>query len=207
MVANNGALLTSKEAFPAGVFVTRSPWHRLPDMGPSILGLHARSGKGYPRDPSYDINHHPFVGENIALMHEGWIDQDWFEDAKQLNIPLETQTDSELVMRVIDGYPTLIEGVQALFRLFPTSVFGLVIWDRRNPRAINFVSNGRRNSPYHIFYSSLFRTQNLISRFAMVEIALTRTERAEMGIEDVRQTEPNLLYTFDYKGKITQQDL
>lgn len=207
MVANNGAVLHSKEAFPAGVFITRSPWQQLPQMGPSILGLHARSGKDYPRTASYDIDHHPFVGENIALMHEGWIDHDWFEDARRFNIPLETTTDSELVMRVIDGYPTLIEGVRALFGQFPLSVFGLVIWDRRQPRTIHFVSNGRRCSPYHIFYSSLFRTVNLISRFSMVEIALSGIEREQMGIEDVVQSKPNILYTFDYKGNIEKQEI
>jgi hypothetical protein len=47
-------------------------------------------------------NNHPFVGKNVALMHEGWI-SNYLNIALARDIKLETETDTELFAKIADA--------------------------------------------------------------------------------------------------------
>lgn len=171
---------------------------------PSLLGIHARSGGGYPDNRDYDKNHHPFSGEHITLMHEGYASgslRDWHHVADMLGIHLETETDSELLMRMIDSRHSLEEGIERITTLLYNWVVGLAIYDDRTPDLMHFFSLSNRCSPYDICRSEKYNTTMLISSSDMIVAA---------GVDSFRSletTEPYCLYSFDRNGNYRKKEL
>ena len=90
---------SSRESVPADEFPSiKTHWSRM-EHNPALLYLcHARGAMG-PTVPL--LNNHPFVGDNVALMHEGWLSSHQII-AKNRGLTLNSSTDSELYMQVAD---------------------------------------------------------------------------------------------------------
>ncbi len=174
---------------------------------PHLLGVHARSGANYPDDRAYDKHHHPFHGKHVMLMHEGYAHENWFPLAERLGVELDTNTDSELLMWLVDSQPTVLEGVRHAFKVLDDWTIGTAIYDERTPGKIYFASKSRRCSPYHIIRSRVFNTATLISRFGMIRDSYSDTLLRKLGFGDVENVEPDKLYTFEADGSFSVQDI
>jgi len=170
---------------------------------PNILAAHARSGYNYPDDREYDRNHHPFHGENIVLMHEGYADTNWFPVAEDMGIELETETDSELLMKVIDSEDNAVDGIKKALDTFPGWAIGIAVYDERTPGKMYFACNQNKCSPYHITRISELNCSVLISRFSMLRNACAGTDLEKFISGDILNVENNKVYVFDCNGKFT----
>lgn len=174
---------------------------------PELLAIHARSGYNYPDNRDYDKNHHPFPGENILLMHEGYADNNWFELAAKLGIELHTKTDSELLMHLVDREDNVLNGLREAFNILGGWHIGTAIYDRRTPGRMYFASMDRRCSPYHIVKSERFGCTTLISRFSMIRHHFTEEKLHGWGFGKVENVQPFTLYTFDTDGNYTTEEI
>ena len=166
-----------------------------------IMAIHARSGYNYPDDRDYDKHHHPFVGDNIHLMHEGYASgssSDWFKVAAALGINLETKTDSELIMRLIQSKDNLIDGIRYAIDILGEWVMGCAIYDNRTPYQMHFFCLESRCSPYDIVTLEDYNTTMLISSVAMLVDAQVNV-KSSVGVK------PMHLYSFDCQGDYTIQ--
>jgi len=174
---------------------------------PELLAIHARSGGGYPDNREYDRHHHPFPGENILLMHEGFADDNWFDLADKLGIELHTNTDSELFMHIVDREENIINGLRQAFNILGGWHIGAAIYDRRTPGKMYFASTDRRCSPYHIVKSDRFNCTTLISRYTMIRNAFSEQTLRGWGFGKITNVKPFTLYTFHTDGNYTLEEI
>lgn len=111
--------------------------------GPARFIAHTRYGTG--SNPKINTNNHPFVGSRFNMVHNGTI-QSWYNFAKDNGLQLDSETDSEVILRFIErkneaDVPSLIE--EALIRLWGNMAVALLdktspdIWLFRNDNPIS----------------------------------------------------------------------
>lgn len=95
-------LLTEKRNVDSNIFVARSSKFRaLKKNMPNIFIGHTRATT--TGDPRRNRNNHPFLSQRLALVHNGRIPE-WDKAAHRLGLSLRTETDSEVLLRVLDKH-------------------------------------------------------------------------------------------------------
>lgn len=117
-----------------GEIVTDTAWRLLRDNPCKLYICHAR-GAMTPVEPV--INNHPFVGRNVALMHEGWLSEHR-RLARAHGLELASETDSEFFMRYADRRT---EGQE----WSPVSCMEQMVKMTREPTAIAFIDHSSVN--------------------------------------------------------------
>lgn len=93
-------LFTEKRNICAEKFVRRSKkFSSLKKGMPHIFIGHTR--KYTSGSPNRNRNNHPFKSHKYALVHNGIV-KDWQKTAASLNLELRTETDSEIIIRILD---------------------------------------------------------------------------------------------------------
>jgi hypothetical protein len=156
---------------------TSREW-RLMEHNPCTMYLcHARGAMSSAVNPN---NNHPFVGENVALMHEGWLELHK-EEAKQRRLSLNTETDSEFYMRLADQRrPPLgdrnewdpVACMNSMLKI-TTEPTALAFIDHSSKRPqLWFGKNGSEgNHPFYFYRIKRFKGMFLVSAEEMMTIA------------------------------------
>lgn len=95
---------------------------------PSIFIGHTRlSTSG---DPKRGRNNHPFNNNRLSIVHNGSISE-WKDVVKKEKLELRTETDSEIILRMIERRPTIEEGIQYLIsNVNSSSRIAIAVLDR-----------------------------------------------------------------------------
>ena len=107
---NNPALITEKRPIDSMKFVERSArFKALRKAMPNVVVGHTRySTSG---DPSRGRNNHPFNSQRYSLVHNGGI-SDWKNLASKEEISMRTETDSEILLHLLERKNCFHEGIQ-----------------------------------------------------------------------------------------------
>jgi predicted glutamine amidotransferase len=195
---------------PTVEFVAKRQWLSLRYMPAKLYLCHARGAMSAADKVE---NNHPFVGENIALVHEGWLNEHK-TIAEKRGVQLTSETDSETFMRVIDkrrrtlGDRTDWDPVKAMKALLdianaPTAL-GFVDFGYGNP-ALYFARNETSEHKFGIYHSPYFRSNFLVADGLMWETAKELTFKGSVPDDFERLiciTEPNVVYKLDWTNQI-----
>lgn len=191
----------SRPAMVARDFVLRDEkWLSLME-NPALLYLCHQRGAMSPVHP--DLNNHPFVGKNIALMHVGWISHH-MAIAESYGYQLESDTDTELFMRLGDDRSALAPGgvpwspVLAMQHMLQMSVeptsLAMIDHSSDNP-AIYFGSNKFSILPFHFYRIPRFKGVFMTATEAMMMIAeQLHFHYPREAVEKITDVEPNKVY-------------
>jgi predicted glutamine amidotransferase len=111
------SLITEKRPIESTKFVKRSTQFRsLRRAMPSIMIGHTRHSTA--GNPNRGRNNHPFNNEIYSMVHNGTI-KDWDKVVKDNGISMRSETDSELILRIIERYDDTFIGVQSVIDTVP----------------------------------------------------------------------------------------
>ncbi len=176
---------------------TCAAWHAL-KINPQLLYLcHAR---GAMSDATKSSNNHPFIGDNVALMHEGWL-SDHRTFATKRGLTLTTETDSEFYMRLADqrrpplGDREEWDAAQCMAAMLkvtaePTAI-AFVDHSSRYPHIWFGLNDSGDNHPFVFYRIKRFKGTFLVSTEQMMTIAShlafenpdEEVERVEFNVE------------------------
>ena len=109
-VHGDSPLIIEKRAIPADNFVFAcSRFKALKEKMPSVFIGHTRHATTGTQ--SRGRNNHPFNSPRYTMVHNGHID-DWDKLAKSRPIKMRSETDSEVIIRLLDEKHTMATGVQ-----------------------------------------------------------------------------------------------
>jgi glucosamine 6-phosphate synthetase-like amidotransferase/phosphosugar isomerase protein len=167
-VHRDSPLLIEKRAVPSDKFVFAcTRFKAFKQQMPTLLIGHTRHAT--TGHQSRGRNNHPFNSARYSLVHNGHID-DWDKLAKSHPLNLRSETDSEVIIRLIDERDTVQDGVQhmidtvdkdsriaiALLRHFEANNRRLYLFRKDNPIHVATVPAWRS-----IFFAS---TQEIIEK-------------------------------------------
>ncbi len=186
--------LTGKSGVDAARYVAESDaWNSWKENPPKLLICHARGASA--ESAAVMHNNHPFVGENVALAHEGWI-SDHEQHAKTRGLHLTTTTDSEYYMRFADvRRPALGDRkawtpescMKSMLNMTTEATALQLINHSDDYPSIWFGKNdSRANHRFAIYEIPRFLGVFLVSEKAMMNIAL--------GVNDIPMEEAKLLH-------------
>ena len=180
-------------------------WQRL-ELSPCKMYLcHAR---GAMSDTFPLINNHPFIGNNVALMHEGWVSHHR-DVARERGLFLTSNTDSELYMRIADQRRPPIGDRK---KWSPIECMGSMLDLTDEPTALCFIDHSSRyphtyfgmnkdgNHPFTIIRYPKYNGIFLVSSFEMWMIAIARDNGTEQDFEVLHSPEPFDVCKFDWRG-------
>ena len=130
-------IITDKAPLPASQFITNnSKWRSLRHHRCSMFVGHVRMATH--GDPAEPMNNHPHQGENVWLVHNGVIYGHELT-AHQHGLRLNSQCDSELILRMVESVKEPAQGLQrAMDRLRGSMAVALldakrhIVWLARN---------------------------------------------------------------------------
>lgn len=109
-VHGNSPLIIEKRAIPSDAFVYAcSRFKALKQKMPSVFIGHTRHATTGPQ--SRGRNNHPFSSPRYTMVHNGHI-EDWDKLAKSRPINMRSETDSEVIIRLMDERDSMPSGVQ-----------------------------------------------------------------------------------------------
>lgn len=197
----NGRVVHSRPALVARDFVLNDVGWLSLEKHPAKLYLCHQRGAMSPTTP--DLNNHPFVGDNVALMHVGWISHH-LEIADAYGYPLVSDTDTELFMRMADDRRRWSIGLNAWS---PVDILRMMLNLSPEPTALAFVDHSSINPaiyfgcnkysllPFHFYRIPEFKGVFMTATEAMMMIAeqlhFDCPSKAVMKITDA---EPNKVY-------------
>jgi hypothetical protein len=193
-------IIHSRPAVRAREFVlTNDKWLSLMGNPAKLYLCHQRGAMS----PTKEINNHPFVGDNVALMHVGWISQH-FAIAQNMGLELVSDTDTELFMRLADGRVRSLSAVQTAtpvdilkYMLQMTrepTALALIDYTSENP-AIWFGRNQHSIHPFHFYRIPRFKGVFLTATEAMMIIAEQLTfDYPREAVFKITDVEPNKVY-------------
>ena len=113
-IDSDGVIDWYKNDVDASQFVHYKSWkHRCPSA--KVLIGHARmSTHGTEKK---DINNHPHVSDDqrLAMVHNGIIST-FMGIASKCNLSLQSQCDSEVILRLIESRPSIVSGIRKVFK-------------------------------------------------------------------------------------------
>lgn len=201
---------TIKKTGPAMNLVGTLGWRNVVSTPAKIYLCHAR---GAMTDATNPDNNHPFVGDNIALAHEGWL-LNHREIAKKHGVELKSETDSETFMRIIDtkrralgdrGGWDPIKAMRALLHIAnaPTAL-AFVDYESDAP-ALYFARNAQSSHQFYIYNSPFFKCNFLVSTEEMWYDAMDRTfsNNVPFNFEKFMcRTEPDVIYKLGWEDQL-----
>jgi len=159
-------------------------------------------------DASNPNNNHPFVGENVALMHEGWI-SNHRQHAKKRGLSLTTETDSEFYMRLADqrrpplGDREVWDQVACMQHMLhiteePTAI-AFMDHSSENPQLWFGKNDSEGNHEFAFYRIRAFKGIVMVSTEAMMKIAGALTfDEPEKEIETITtDVKPFAVYNID----------
>ena len=153
-----------KEPFPSSTLVRGESWKTAEETKPELILCHARdASRGCPKN---NKNNHPFVAKsgNLGLIHNGRI-----FDEKYCELKAEHQTesdcDSEIILRMIEGYPDeqekairlaweALRGSHMAVAVAEISKEGLGLWLFRNEHRTLWMADARADLGQVFFFST-----------------------------------------------------
>jgi len=192
---------------PKGFTELSKKWESL-KYNPSLLYIcHARGAMGNSSNP---INNHPFVGDNIALMHEGWI-SNHMDKATKRGLSLMTDTDSEFYMRVADQRRLSLGDrnewsastcLSAMLKITdePTAI-ALIDHSSTHPHIWFGKNKAAGNHPFFFYQIKEFNGTFLTSTEEMMDIAsYLAFDKPEKSVKKFPiDVEPFVVYKMDYQ--------
>lgn len=167
------SLVTDKRPISSPKFVKRCMKYKaLKKAMPAIFIGHTRLSTA--GNPSRGRNNHPFSNTEYSMVHNGVI-RDWKDAVKNNGIKMRSETDSELILRIIERYSDPLEGVQtALDTLHKDSAMavGLLRHSGDDIKLSLFRNDGR---PLYIMAAPFFKTIFFASTKEIFEMALKCT--------------------------------
>lgn len=132
--------VTAKEPIQASKFIQSKAWRALANRRCSAMIGHVR-WKTHG-DPASEENNHPHIGLNrLALVHNGII-SNHLEVASARRLPLVSQCDSEVLIRLVEKYPSPIDGLKACLKECHGSMAIAVL--EPNKGMVHLARNSRR---------------------------------------------------------------
>ena len=116
---NIGKLITEKRAISSTKFVSRSAkFKALAKDMPNIFIGHTRfSTSG---TPTRGRNNHPFNSKVYSMVHNGGIDN-WKHLVTTNDIKMRSETDSEVILRLVERKNTFYDGISHAMKIIPRS--------------------------------------------------------------------------------------
>jgi hypothetical protein len=106
----NNLVVADKRPVPSPKFVKRSDkFKRLRAAMPAVFIGHTRHTTS--GDAKIGRNNHPFIGPRYAMVHNGVL-KDWHKTANSLDIKLRTDTDSELLLHILEKHEDPFVAIQ-----------------------------------------------------------------------------------------------
>lgn len=101
-ITDRNVVVTDKRPIRAKKFIKRSQeLGTLKGVKPSVFIGHCRATSTGAGNAKENRNNHPFIGHNVALVHNGWIPN--FRSEEYAGLGLRTNTDSEVILRLLDA--------------------------------------------------------------------------------------------------------
>ena len=120
-------IITDKAPLPADEFVQKSSiWRGLRSRRCNMVLGHVRMATH--GDPKENENNHPHCGEHLHLVHNGVVRGNHFDLADRYCVQLETDCDSEVLLRMVEKASTVPIGLSLCLRERPGS---MVVYDSR----------------------------------------------------------------------------
>lgn len=200
-------LLTDKRPIEASKFVKRSgKFLSLQSRTPAALIGHCRlstSGK-----PEIGRNNHPFISRHQAIVHNGKIDE-WQKVAKELDVQLRTQTDSEIIIKIADRYIDPLDSIKNIVEGTNDAPMALAILQHSIPSSRRVILYRNKERPLYVIRSKVLNsiifssTPEIIVNACKMTWKFTAEEIAKnLGIEDDELTEYTaLVLTLDESGQ------
>lgn len=109
---NSNLVLADKRPIPSPKFVQKSDkFKRLRNAMPSVFIGHTRHTTS--GDAKIGRNNHPFIGPRYAMVHNGVL-KDWNKVANKLDVKLRTDTDSELLLHILERNEDGFDAIQQI---------------------------------------------------------------------------------------------
>jgi len=118
--------VSEKAPLPSTYFVDTPAWTKLADNMPERLIGHVRfATRGNPSD---NRNNHPFQSRRYYLVHNGVLTHNEYSDNKRL---CRSECDSEVILRVLQQGPGIVEGTRRVFATLRHSSFACLVLDKK----------------------------------------------------------------------------
>ncbi len=209
----NGQIFHEKAPIQAEKYVETFEWQRLLRINlPEFFIGHCRHATN--GDPKINSNNHPFLSPDgrYAFIHNGVVNQHKLI-ANSEKLSLETECDSEVILRVIEKKPDVIEAIKNVFKIVFSTWHregACALLDSREKAIFLFRDNLR---PCHV--TRLPRFGNAVA-FASTELILNTAIRKVFGPQAILQKgfdlKPMRIYRISYsngseKPKISTKDI
>ncbi len=182
-------LLIDKRPVEASKFVERSgKFIGLRTNMPAALIGHCRlstSGK-----PEIGRNNHPFTSRHQTIVHNGKIDE-WQKVAKELDVQLRTQTDSEIILKIADRYSEPFDAIKNIVEGTNDSPMALAILQHEMVKNRRLILYRNKERPLYVMRSKVLNsifftsTKEILVNAAKMTWKLTLEEIAKnLEIED-----------------------
>lgn len=198
------SLLDDKRPIKATKFVKQSKaFKRINNFRPTTVIAHCRAATGGAK-PERNRNNHPFIGDNIAIVHNGIIPNHsaWPSFA---GLKFRTDTDSEVILRWLEDGIKIKESIFEAIKRFSVAV--------PNSASYAIAAMEKATGRLYLFRNSLrpmaiARVQNGIVFASTEDILKKALEKSGFGQNYIlTELPPHEVFSFDtgtevFKGKI-----
>jgi len=177
-------LIVDKRPLPSPKFTKRSEQFRaLRRNMPSIFIGHTRQTTN--GDPKKNRNNHPFNSSRYSMVHNGAI-TDYEDLKKQKNIKTRIETDSALLLNILDENNDAIDGFKdILSSTKESSAMAIALLEHKDtsdPRLFLFRNPYR---PLYILTSDVMNCMFFASTEEIIKMALKRSFGANLATDDI----------------------
>ena len=164
-----------KRPIPSPIFVHRSlPFRQLPMRWPTMFIGHTRQATG--GEPKNNRNNHPFTSGRFTLVHNGRIEKHE-EIARKRNLTLRTETDSEVLIKILDAHEHVLPAIKEIASLDLAIATAFINHKHSDAHRLYLFRNTDR--PMTTIYSKLLNTVFFVSTEALWEEAITKVMKRE----------------------------
>lgn len=116
-IAHAGKLISEKRSINSLKFVDRcSKFKALRKVMPNIFIGHTRHATS--GTPKRGRNNHPFNSDTYSMVHNGGVD-DWKNIAVKNELKIRSETDSEVILRLVERKDTFHDGISHAMEIIP----------------------------------------------------------------------------------------
>lgn len=175
-----GRLITESRPIESMRFVKRSSkFKALRRALPSVFIGHTRMTTS--GNPKIGRNNHPFNNDRYSIVHNGTI-KDWKDVVKDNGISMRSETDSEIILRIMERFDDPLTGIQTLVDTVPpesSMAIAALDYSLDTPRLVLFRNDGR---PLFVLTSAAWK----VLFFGSTKDILDTSLKAAFGSEYVK---------------------